>query len=241
MARDPDTQMVVFKDTRGRRTASQRIRDWVHIFKGARGAGDAVSGVVRGIAEASLFGGLVYLGRPKLYVYPWIESRFPQPRSRLLYSPDGSESLVTAFSYMGRVVDQIDMGHPDAPLLGWIGQLTILATTEEPGLFGAVETAGGMLIYQTLLHGLNPGDNALMASRTWSAETIGGWVQQEIDALRLPWPLQNLKYTASGRAYVPVDAYVLRQYVPRWLYDVAHAAFLDLLLHRKLGSPTAPE
>ena len=237
MARDPDAQMVVFKDTRGRRTTSQKIRDWLHVIKGAEGTGRAVGAVVRGIGEAALFGGLVYLGRPKLYVYVWDPARYPVPTYRALYSPDGTQTISVTFSFLSKLLERVDLGHPDAALAETIGQLTLLTVTEEPGLLGIIETAGGMAIYHTLLNGLNPGDPGFFASRNYTPDWLRDRVQASIDTFAVPWPIPNLKKVeGTGQVYVyPVDSIILGEYLPRWLYDLTHATFLDLLIHRKLG------
>ena len=252
MARDPDAQMVVFKDTRGRRTTSQKIRDWGHIFKSALTAGRAAEEATRAVAEVALYATIAYTSRPKLYVYV-SNLAMSSAATIVLRKPGTVDTLPVVPSYLSRVVDRIDLGHPDLPIAEGMGLLAVISGISSNNLFGFVTDFAGAALYHALLNGFDitvpvtlkaPG---LFSSRTWTRWDMQVELQAKIDAGTMAFPdrTQLKLYTdpgaPAGTYVLPVEPIIFPAYLPRYLYALGHAGFVSFLLrHGALGSGSDP-
>ena len=167
--------MVVFKDTRGRRSTSQKIRDWVHAFKGASWAGSAAVSLTDAIGTTALFGTLVYTGRPR------IVSTLARPDSATitgyvdyfaLWNIPRTESVRVVPTMLGRPIKDMAIVHPDVGIGEGLGILALLSALPGGDLTGFVEKGLGIGLYHALLNGFKftiPGITST-SLESWTAQ-----------------------------------------------------------------------
>jgi len=166
--------MVVFKDTRGRRSTSQKIRDWVHAFKGASWAGSAAVSLTDAVGTTALFGTLVYTGRPRI-----VSTLARADGATItgyvdyfaLWNIARTESVRVVPTMLGRPIKDMAIVHPDVGIGEGLGILALLSALPGGDLTGFVEKGLGIGLYHALLNGFKftiPGITST-SLESWSA------------------------------------------------------------------------